>query len=161
MVSPIRVTKICYWHFWVQCQQRSSCSVLFKSIEGDQVRFRSKGKFDSWIKEWRGASSCSTEYTLSPTGHEQGCFTGFLSAGKGLGSYKSVAVVLLTALSHSARCHISVHGPPPSIFNCSVCTVLLHTAHWEVSAAAISQEEFWFEVPVARPLHQYPVSKWD
>ena len=52
-----------YLPFRVGPRQRFSCGVLFTSIAGDQVRFRSKGKPCSLIKERRGASSCSRTHS--------------------------------------------------------------------------------------------------
>ena len=41
-------------------QQGSFCPVSFEPIECDGVRFRSKGKLYSLIKEWRDVSLSST-----------------------------------------------------------------------------------------------------
>lgn len=63
----LRSPKLCYWPFWVELQQESSCTVLFELIEWDQVWCWSKGKLYSLIREWRELQACALESRLSWT----------------------------------------------------------------------------------------------
>ena len=151
-----KVLLYCYQSSRVWPQQGSFCLVSLKPIEWDSVRFRSKGKLYSLIKERRGGSLHTRAHVLPMGG---AALYGLVSRGWGTEeaefSRGSRAAVLLTG---------QIQGRGQRLCARPTCTVLnrgvlCSSAHGPPSwggDAAILLQELWSEALSVRPLHTVP-----
>ena len=100
---------------------------------------RSKGKFHSLTKEWRGLSLSSGRHVL-PTSHRQGCCIGISSWGEG-GIHGGRAEPCCT-------CSRSQCSVPPSWIEVSYAKGLLSRG----LVAGTSHQKLWSEVLGLKPL---------
>ena len=109
---------------------------------------RSKGKFHSLTKEWRGLSLSSGRHVL-PTSHRQGCCIGISSWGEG-GIHGGQAEPCCT-------CSRSQCSVPPSWIEVSYAKGLLSRG----LVAGTSHQKLWSEVLGLKPLHMAPNDEWN
>ena len=134
---------LCWKRYWaprVSPQQGSPCP-LCHSCQSNETAVDSEARESFILSSNNG--TLALQHTLSQkalgNGQQQGCFVGFLSAGRGRSSSRlGTAMLLKGAAAWTARLSVSARStlPPPSWIEVS-CAELLHTARRaEVPGAA-------------------------
>ena len=136
-------------------QQGSSCPMVFKPVERDQVWLRHKGKLHSLIKEWRGSRLSSRVHTLPHRRNSwgRGCFIGILSMGREEG----VLEFMWSCFRQDGTTSRRSTRPAAAILS-SVLRSASLTVCWAEGAgtATILHEELWSETLGPRPPHVAP-----
>ena len=120
---PLWLLEVCCCPSCVCFQQGALCQASFEPMERGRVKLRSRGKFQSLTKEWRGGSACFKVHVLPKSPLMELLYRVLIS-----GERRGMEFLLVIAPDCIAPGTASLHMSCHHHLELSCCAVFMHIA---------------------------------